>query len=84
MKFDLNLIETKKNHDVLRLIPKHISQHKTVLRLLHENYLAGEKQKYIVTVDEAWTYLSDHNRKRLIYYWKRGEKDLPCWFRENM
>lgn len=82
IKSDLKLIKTKK-HDVHRLTPKHVSQRKTMCRLLYENYLAGEKWKYVVTIDEAWIYLSDCNRKRSIYYRKRGEKDINCWFREN-
>ena len=38
---------------VHRVTPEHISQRKTMCRLLDENYLAGEKRKYIVAVHES-------------------------------
>lgn len=38
----------------------------------------------VITIDDAWIYLSDYNRKKKsIYYQKRREKDLRCWFQEN-
>ena len=77
MKPDLKLIKTKVNCK----ISKHISHSKTVCRLLHGNHLAGERWKYIVRVGVFQIYLSDCNRKILIYHQKR--KDLICWFREN-
>lgn len=36
---------------------KLVSQLKTICRSLYENYLEGEKQKYITIVNEAWIYL---------------------------
>ena len=38
---------------VHRLTPKYISQIQTMCKLLNENHLAGEKQKYIVKADKA-------------------------------
>ena len=70
-------------HDVCLLTSKHISQRQDICRLLYENYLADGKWKDLITVDEAWMYLSNYNRKRSIYYRKRLEKDLTCWLREN-
>ena len=51
--------------------------------LLYENYLADEKWKYIVTVDETWMHFSDCNRERSVYCRKREEKDLICWLSGN-
>lgn len=28
-------------------------------RILYENYLAADKWKFVVTIDEAWFYLED-------------------------
>lgn len=49
------------------------------MRLLYDSYLAGEKWKDAVAVAEARIYVAICNRKRSIYYWKRGGKDLKCW-----
>ena len=45
-------------------------------RLFYQNYLGGVKWKYLVTVDKAWIFLFDCNRKISIYFEKRGEKIL--------
>ena len=70
IKSDLKLIKILKCDDQ-RLTPKHISHCKIMCRLLYENYLAGEKWKCRVTVDEVWRYLFDCDIKRLIRYRKR-------------
>ena len=62
IKFDSKFMKTE--HDVHHQTSKDISQRKTLYRLLHENYLVGEKWNYAITVDEAWIYLSDCNRNR--------------------
>ena len=64
IKSDLETIKTKK-YDVHCLKPKHNFQRKTMCRLSYENYLAGEKWRYIVTADEVWIYLSDCNGKKI-------------------
>lgn len=38
---------------MVNLMRKHVPQRRTMCRLFHENYLAGEKCKYVVTIDEA-------------------------------
>lgn len=78
---DLQLKKAKK-HNVHQLLPRHVAQRKTFCRILYENHLAGDKWKYIVTLDEAWVYLNDCNKKRSIYYRKRGEKNVQTWFRQ--
>lgn len=70
---DLSLKKAKK-FNVHRLLPKHIADRKTRCRKLYENHLSGEKWKNVVTIDESWVYLSDCDKKRAVYYRKRGEK----------
>ena len=55
IKSDSKLIKTSTTqiHGVHPLMLKPIFHHKTMSKLLHKNYLAGEKWKYIVTVDEV-------------------------------
>jgi hypothetical protein len=79
---DLNLIKAKK-YKVHRLLPRHVTERKTRCRLLYEKHLAGERWKYVVTIDEAWIYLNDCNKKRSIYYRKRGETDFSNWYKES-
>ena len=55
-----------------------MAQSKIFCRTLCENYLAGDKWKYIVTLDEAWVYLNDCNIKGLfIIENKEGKKYKP-------
>lgn len=79
---DLNLKKAKKRN-VHRLLPKHIAERRTRCRILYEKHLSKEKWKTIVTIDESWVYLNDCNKKRAIYYHKRGEKNLSTWFKES-
>lgn len=61
---DLHLKKAKKKI-VHCLLPRHVAQQKTFCRAMYESYLAGDKWKYIVTLDEAWVYLNDCNKKDL-------------------
>jgi hypothetical protein len=79
---DLDLKMSKKR-SVHRLRLKHINERKQNCRLLYENHLASDKWKYVVTLDEAWLYLSDCNKHRAIFYRKRGEKKFQTWFKES-
>lgn len=72
---DLNLKKAKKRN-VHRLSLKYIAERRTRCRILYEKHLSKEKWKKIVTIDESWVYLNDCNKKRVIYYHKRGEKNL--------
>jgi len=78
---DLDL-KTRKIYKTHRLLPKHRQDRFTKCRLLYENYLAGDKWKFVVTIDEAWVYLQSCNRKRSIYYEKRGERNREQWIVE--
>jgi len=78
---DINLKLAKKSK-VHKLSPNHIAERKTNCRRLYENHLAGDKWKFVVTIDEAWIHMSDTNKKRSIYYHKRGDKDRQIWFKE--
>ena len=63
--------------------PKHIAERRTNCRLLYEHHLAAERWKFVVTLDETWVYLNNCDKKRSIYYKKRGEKDICPWFKES-
>ena len=52
------------------------------IRKLYKNHLAGEKWKFVVTLEEAYVYLSDCNKPRVIYYPPRGEKNFQKWNKE--
>lgn len=67
---------------VHQLKPRHINERKTACRKLYENFLAGDRWKFVVTMDEAWVYLSDCNKKRAFFYHPRGNKPFTKWYRE--
>lgn len=73
---DLQLKKAKK-HNVHRLLPRHVAQRKTCCRILYENYLAGDKWKYVVTLDEAWVYLNDCNKKKVHLLSQARRKKCP-------
>lgn len=79
---DLKLIKRKKGR-VHTLTQRHRSERTTNCRLLYENYLAGDKWQFIVTLDEAWFYLSNCGKKRSIYYEKIGKKSTYKHYREG-
>ena len=83
IKQDLKLTKRHKSR-VHKLLPRHIAERTTNCRKLHvyERYLAGDKWMFVVTLDEAYVYLSDCNKPRAIYYQPRGEKNFDRWYRE--
>ena len=50
-----------------------------LIRTLYENYLAEDKWKYIITLDEAWVYLNDREKKDLFFIKSKVKK--MCKFR---
>jgi len=74
---DLALKKYKK-YKVHRLTNKHRIERRRNCRLLYEKYLAREKWKNVVTIDKAWIYLSDSN-KRAIFYSKNRYPDQKSW-----
>ena len=64
---DLKLRNCRKGR-VHKLLPRHVKERKTNCRKLYEKYLAGEKWKSVVTLDETWVYLDTCNKPRAIYY----------------
>ncbi len=52
------------------LLPKHIAERITNCRKLYEKYLAAEKWKIVITLNEAWVYFSDFN--------SNNKKDKSC------
>ena len=72
---DLNLKMAKK-YIVHRLFQGHIYERRKCCKNLYEKHLSGEKKKNVLTIGVAWVYSSDYNRKRAIYYHKRGGKIL--------
>ncbi len=75
---DLNKQMVKKSK-VHSINAKQMQQRKTVSRRLYERYLAGNRYKYIVTLDESYIYMSNTGGKRNIYYKKRDSIDDKSW-----
>ena len=71
IKDELNLV-TKRKAKGHALTNRHINERFTHCRKLYENYLAKDRWKSIVSIDEAWIYLDDTNKPRTIYYHKKG------------
>ena len=42
-------------------------------------YIKGQKWKYVITVDEAWIYLTHVNGVRKVYYEFKGERTRESW-----
>ena len=61
---DLQLKKAKK-HNVHQLLPKQMAKRRTFCKIPYENYLAGDKQKYIVALDEARVFLNDCDKKNV-------------------
>lgn len=78
---DLHLEKRFKSR-VHKLLPRHVAERRTNCRKLYEGYLAGDKWQYVVTLDEAYVYLSDCNKPRAIYYRKKGQKSFQSWYKE--
>lgn len=81
IKKDLNL-ERRHKAKVHALRPQHIAERKTNCRKLYERHLAGDKWKFVVTLDEAWVYLTDCGKNRAIFYRPRDSKGRSDWVRE--
>lgn len=66
----------KKKTKVHKLTDAHKKNRKTNSRKLYENYLAGDKFKYMLTLDEAYFYLNNCNGVRKIFY-VRNDQNVP-------
>ena len=44
-------------------------------------HLQGEKWRYIVSIDEAWVYLTHVNGRRKVYYQFRGKRSPQSWMK---
>ncbi|UYV82387.1 hypothetical protein LAZ67_21001905 [Cordylochernes scorpioides] len=51
-------------------------------RVLYEKYLAGEKWKNVVTLDETWVYLNDSNQPRAICYVNSQINTFQNWVKQ--
>ena len=78
---DLNLEKRHKSW-VHKLLPRHIAERRTNSRKLYERHLAGDKWKFIVTLDEAYVYLNDMNKPWAIFYRPRGVKNFQNLYTE--
>jgi len=76
-------LETKNKTRVHKLTAEHKKNRKTNCLKLYENYLAGQRSEYAVTLDEALVYLEDSNRERRICYLKQGERVPESWVMEK-
>lgn len=79
---DLDL-ETKNKTKVHKLSEENKKNRKTNCRKLYEKYLASDRWKYAVTLDEALVYLDDSNRESRICYVNRGETVPESWVFEK-
>lgn len=75
---DLKFV-TRKKCKVHGLKPSHVANRKTTARKVYEKYLSGPKSKFMVTIDEAWFYLTNCNGKRKICYRKKGDPVPSNW-----
>jgi len=79
---DLNLT-TRKKYKVHKLNAKHKKVRKTNSRKLYEAHLAGGKEEFAVTLDEAMVYVEENNRQRSICYVEAGKPTPPSWVLEK-
>jgi len=79
---DLNL-NTRRKTKVHKLKEIHKKKRKTNSRKLYENFLAGDRSEYAVTLDEAMVYIDDANGERKICYVKAGESVPESWVLEG-
>jgi [histone H3]-lysine36 N-dimethyltransferase SETMAR len=70
---------TRRKHPVHRLTASHMQNRKTNARKLYENHLAGDKDEYVITIDEALFKVQVSNKERKICYRRRGEKIPISW-----
>jgi hypothetical protein len=64
---------------VHRLLPRHIKNRKTNCRKLYEQVLAGQRSKFVVTLDEGMVGLFDCNGQRKLCYLRKGEEIPKDW-----
>jgi histone-lysine N-methyltransferase SETMAR len=62
---------------------RHIKNRITTARKLYKKYLAGEKCKFTLTLDEGWFYLANCNGKHRICYCKKGDNVPSNWVVEG-
>ena len=77
---DLELV-TRRKSKVHSLTDLHKQNRFTNCRKLYERNLAGDKWEYLVTLDEAWLYLSYCKGQRKICYVRRGQKPIDDWMK---
>jgi hypothetical protein len=77
-----NHMVTRIKRKVHKLNDKQKQNRKTNARKLYEHYLAGNKSKYAVTIDEAWLYQHYCDRQTKKCYVKKGETVPENWVRE--
>lgn len=73
----------EKKTKVHRLGQNSKKNRKTTCRKLYENYLAGYRSEYAVTVDEALVYVDNANKKRDICYLEAGDSVPESWVFEK-
>lgn len=61
-------------------MPKHIAETKANYRKLYDKHVDAEKWKFVVTLDEAWVYLSDCTNKRSISITQATEMNVRNGF----
>jgi hypothetical protein len=71
---DLNK-KVRKKQKIHSLNARQMKQRKTAARRLYEKYLAKNRYKFIVSLDESWIYMSNTGGQRGIYYVRRGQMD---------
>jgi hypothetical protein len=60
-----------------------MTNRKTNSRKLYENYLAGKKCEFVVSLDEAYVYLSNCNHNRRICHVSKGKEFPTDWVCEK-
>jgi len=60
---------------------RHIAERKTNARKMYEKYLSGDKWRNVVTLDEAWVYLTNCNKIRAVSYRPMDAKGRSDWVR---
>ena len=67
---------TRRKAKVHALTERHIKQRKRTSRIMYEKYLAGQRSKFMVTLDEANFYLKNCNGQRAISTCVRVKRSL--------
>jgi hypothetical protein len=77
-----NQLVTRRKKKVHKLKENHKNVRKTNSRKLYEQHLAGNKCDYVVSIDEAYIYVTYCNGERKICYIKRSENLPEDWVNE--